>query len=80
MAIQSVRGHDLKWNMINKQLSAVGYTVIWMHNTDSYHYRYLITRLRPYERLGVFDDEDTALGMAKLLVTEAGMDFPWNPN
>lgn len=81
MAISThISEHDVKWSYINRQLSPLGYTVTWMTMPDVDTVRYLFTKLRPFERLGYFDDETTAIGMAKVLATEGGFDFPWERN
>ena len=75
-----ISDRDTKWSYINRQLSPLGYTVTWMTMPYVHTVRYLFTKLRPFERLGYFDDEATAIGMAKLLVTEGGLHFPWETN
>jgi hypothetical protein len=66
--------HEKRWQAINRELKRYGYTMGWMSVRDVDGYRYLMHRLHPYEKLGYWDDEETAINMARMVLTQASIE------
>lgn len=71
MAMNEFLAHEKRWQHINKELKRYGYAIGWMVVQEVDGYRYLMHRLHPYEQLGCWDDEETAINMARMVLTQA---------
>ncbi len=63
--------HDNKWVAINRRLWAFGYWVKWENDHRTMEYRYAIGKEGESKPMGIYEDEDTAMGMVKMLITNA---------
>lgn len=69
-------GHNLKWDAINMALQRLGYSVDWTRVTNVEGCKYRIVKQNktfdaPREVLGIFDNEEEAHAMCKLLISNA---------
>ncbi len=63
--------HDYRWRITNHLLEGLGYKMHWERSQMTQSYRYALIRRHPYERLGIFNDEQTARNMVDMLLTQA---------
>jgi hypothetical protein len=63
--------HEKRWNDINKELMRSGYSMTWLRVVEGGGYRYTLTRFKPYEKLGYYDDMETAINMARMILSQA---------
>ncbi len=63
-------GHDLKWSDLNNVLYTLGYSVMWQRDYMTESRRYALIRLRPYERLGRYDNEADVVSIVRLLISQ----------
>jgi hypothetical protein len=75
MARGQLDKHDLKWRDIEVYLIPLGYDMVWEHNINTDSRRYAIRKQPsvgvwyPMTTIGIYDDEDTAMAMAKLIIS-----------
>lgn len=71
MAADRSKAHSNKWARVNEDLRRVGCAMTWYDNPKTDDYRYRLNRLFPvFENLGIYDDEQSALSMARLLTSQ----------
>ncbi len=63
--------HDNKWLAINRRLWAFGYWVKWENDHRTMEYRYAIGRYKENKPMGIYENEETAEAMVKMLITNA---------
>jgi hypothetical protein len=63
--------HEVKWMTINRKLWEHGYWVKWEFSTYQFAHRYAIGRYKENKPMGIYEDEDTAMAMAKMLLSNA---------
>jgi hypothetical protein len=69
--------HNFKWDDMNTTLQKIGYSVDWTIVPDRKGCKYRIVkhgnplRYKPREVLGIFDNEEEAHAMCKLLISNA---------
>lgn len=67
--------HEKRWHDINEALAPYNYSVTWMNVSGVEGYRYMLHRLKqPYEKLGYWDDEEIAINMARMVLTQASIE------
>lgn len=75
MARGQLDKHDLKWRDIEMRLIPLGYDMVWDHSINTDSRRYAIRKQPsvgvwyPMTTIGIYDDEDTAMAMAKLIIS-----------
>jgi hypothetical protein len=69
--VYSTSKHETKWNTINYKLWELGYWVKWQRDFFNDSHRYAIGRDGESKPMGVYEDEDTAMAMVKMLITNA---------
>lgn len=78
MARGQLDKHDLKWRDIEQYLIPLGYDMVWepaIRTDITGSRRYAIRKQPsvgvwyPMTTIGVYDDEDTAMAMAKLIIS-----------
>lgn len=63
--------HEVKWMTINRKLWALGYWVKWEFSPYMSMHRYAIGKEGEKKPMGIYEDEDTATAMVKMLTTNA---------
>jgi hypothetical protein len=63
--------HGIKWDTINRRLKLIGYWVMWENDYRTMEYRYAIGKIGETKPMGIYEDEDTAKAMVKMLWTNA---------
>ena len=63
--------HEVKWMTINRRLALIGYWVKWEFSPYTIMHRYAIGKEWEKKPMGIYEDEDTATAMVKMLITNA---------
>ena len=71
MAFNSRNEHEVKWNTINHKLWTIGFWVKWQHDFTTDEHKYAIGLKGERQPMGIYNDEDTATAMVKMLITNA---------
>ena len=73
MAYSNQEGHEheVKWMTINRRLALIGYWVKWEFSPYTIMHRYAIGKTGEKKPMGIYEDEDTAKAMVKMLITNA---------
>jgi len=73
MAISSKEGHEheFKWGAIHRRLEYLGYWVKWQRDLRTDEYKYAVGKVGEKQPMGVYDNEETALAMVKMILTNA---------
>lgn len=69
--VYSTSKHETKWNTINYKLWELGYWVKWQHDFMTAEHKYAIGLKGEKQPMGIYNDEDTATAMVKMLITNA---------
>jgi hypothetical protein len=67
----SKQEHEIKWRNIDLQLNHIGFWVKWQFDYTTVEYKYAIGLKGEKQPMGIYNDEDTATAMAKMLWTNA---------
>lgn len=70
-SIKYEHGHEVKWRNIDLQLNHIGFWVKWQRDFVTDSYKYAIGLKGEKKPMGIYEDEDTAMAMAKMLWTNA---------
>lgn len=72
MPVYSSDEHEVKWSTIDRRLTVLGYRVKWAFNYHTAHgYQYGIFKRGEKQPMGIYNDEDTALAMVKMILSNA---------
>jgi hypothetical protein len=63
--------HEVKWRNIDLQLNHIGFWVKWQRDFVMDSHKYAIGLKGEKQPMGIYNDEDTATAMAKMLWTNA---------
>jgi hypothetical protein len=63
--------HEVKWNTIDRRLTELGYRVKWAFNYHTHGHQYGIFRSGERQPMGIYEDEDTAQAMVKMILSNA---------
>jgi hypothetical protein len=63
--------HEVKWNTINRRLNSLGFWVMWEFSHLQMEHRYAIGRDNERKPMGIYNDEDTAMAMVKMILSNA---------
>ena len=71
MAISSKEGdeHETRWWAINRRLDTLGYWAGWQRDFVTDQYRYAIGLKGESQPMGIYNDEDTAQAMVKMILS-----------
>ena len=69
--VYSTSKHEVKWNTINRRLYTLGFWVKWQHDFITDQHKYAIGLKGERQPMGIYNDEDTATAMVKMLITNA---------
>lgn len=67
----SKSNHEVKWGNIDMQLREIGFWVRWQHDFMTAEHKYAIGLKGEKQPMGIYNDEDTATAMVKMLITNA---------
>jgi hypothetical protein len=73
MAISSKEGdaHETRWWAINRRLDTLGYWAGWQYDFMTAEHKYAIGLKGETRPMGIYEDEDTARAMVKMLLSNA---------
>ena len=71
MAIYSSNNHEAKWENIDLRLREIGFWVKWQFDYTTIEFKYAIGLKGERQPMGIYNDEDTATAMVKMLITNA---------
>ena len=63
--------HEITWRCYDSQLQVIGFWVKWQRDFVTDQYRYAIGLKGESQPMGIYNDEDTAQAMVKLLFNNA---------
>ena len=69
MAFKYESEHDMKWGVANMMLGQIGFWVKWQHDFTTDSRKYAIGLKGEKQPMGIYNDEDTAEAMVKLLLS-----------
>jgi hypothetical protein len=69
--VYSTSKHEVKWRNNDLQLREIGFWVKWQHDFITDQHKYAIGLKGERQPMGVYNDEDTATAMVKMLITNA---------
>jgi len=67
----SKQEHEIKWRNIDLQLNHIGFWVKWQYDHTAHGYQYGIFKRGERQPMGIYNDEDTALAMVKMILSNA---------
>ena len=71
MAVYSSDEHEVKWTTINRRLWTLGYWVRWQYDFMTAERKYAIGKEGEKKPMGIYEDEATAMGMVKMILSNA---------
>lgn len=63
--------HEVTWRNYDLQLQEIGFWVQWQHDFVMDSYKYAIGLKGERQPMGIYNDEDTAQAMVKMLLSNA---------
>ena len=73
MAVDSKQGyvHEMRWRYFNKDLNNIGFWVQWRRDFVADQHQYAIGLKGERQPMGIYNDEETAQAMVKMLLSNA---------
>lgn len=63
--------HEMRWRYNNQDLSRIGFWVVWQRDFVTDQHQYAIGLKGERQPMGIYNDEDTAQAMVKMLLSNA---------